>query len=341
NDARALELLKQSDAAMNQLKTVRATQALNDGANAVVMTRYEYQAPDRLHYEIENEGESIAILGTQYFRENGAWSTRARAEPFKFPDFNYAAFPAAVKMGRAEKIDDTATQIVRFASAQGDAQYAVWIDDAKRVRQFTMVAPAHYMLQNYFDFDAPIKIDAPIAPGISSAPSTVTKSSRLPGLITGDLQADAAIAVLIVAVGLGLRAAEKNRARKSRVIWLMVALALIGAALFLYADAINAAQYQYSNAPIDEARAAMGKSVYEENCAACHGARGRGDGALAPTLRQTPADLAQHAFHHDEIYLATIIQRGTGAMPAFRAKLSDEEITNVIQYIRLLARQAR
>lgn len=342
NDARALDLLRQSDAQMNSLQSVRATQELNDGANAVVTTRFEYAAPDRLRYEIAGQGESIVILATQFYRESGAWTTRLRAEPLKFPDFSNAALAAGAKLGRAEKIGDVEAQIVRAASPAGDVQFAYWLDAQNRVRQFVMVAPAHFMLQNYFDYDAAIQIDAPLRapsapPNPASAPATQA-SSRLPGPITGDLQADVAIAVFVAGLAMGLRAADKSRTIKSRGLSLVAALALIAVAVFLYANAIDAAQYQYANVPIDEASAARGKSVYEENCLVCHGAQGRGDGAIAASLKVAPADLRAHAFHHDETYLIALLTRGGATMPAFGAKLSGAQMGDVIAYMRTLAR---
>ncbi|MBI3914887.1 MAG: c-type cytochrome, partial [Chloroflexi bacterium] len=75
-----------------------------------------------------------------------------------------------------------------------------------------------------------------------------------------------------------------------------------------------------------------------ENCVTCHGAQGRGDGPAAATLAIQPADLKQHAFHHDETYLTALLTRGGATMPAFGTQLSRAQMTDVIAYIRLLAR---
>ena len=39
----------------------------------------------------------------------------------------------------------------------------------------------------------------------------------------------------------------------------------------------------------------QGHAIYQEACAVCHGAKGEGDGPLAPELRTAPADLTRIA----------------------------------------------
>ena len=35
----------------------------------------------------------------------------------------------------------------------------------------------------------------------------------------------------------------------------------------------------------------MGKTIYQDNCASCHGATGKGDGALKAYLVKAPSDM--------------------------------------------------
>lgn len=46
-------------------------------------------------------------------------------------------------------------------------------------------------------------------------------------------------------------------------------------------------------APQESAPVPTGQEIYEAQCAACHGAEGRGDGPLAQRLDRRPADLTQ------------------------------------------------
>src|SRR2546423_261752 len=52
--------------------------------------------------------------------------------------------------------------------------------------------------------------------------------------------------------------------------------------------------------PPDAVSLANGKRIYEDTCAACHGAAGRGNGPLAATLNPRPADLVQHVNLHSD-----------------------------------------
>src|SRR3970040_203094 len=95
--------------------------------------------------------------------------------------------------------------------------------------------------------------------------------------------------------------------------------------------------------------AAEGKERYQELCAACHGASGKGDGPAAPALPTKPRDHTDVAYMDkltDEQVFNLIKSGGAGAgksplMPAWGGptpKLSDQQIQDLVAYIRPLAR---
>jgi mono/diheme cytochrome c family protein len=91
--------------------------------------------------------------------------------------------------------------------------------------------------------------------------------------------------------------------------------------------------------------AKRGDDLFHKNCAACHGNAGKGDGAAAMALNPKPRDLSDKAYVgglNDE-YLHDVIQKGGVAMkksplmPALGGALKDEDIADVIAYVRTLA----
>jgi len=83
-----------------------------------------------------------------------------------------------------------------------------------------------------------------------------------------------------------------------------------------------------------------GATVYDANCKACHGAHGRGDGDAGLDLLPSPALLAELMDQQgsvDEYLLWTISEGGkpfnTG-MPAFKDRLTENQIWQVIAYMR-------
>tara|TARA_R100000935_G_scaffold50830_1_gene76975 strand:- start:5584 stop:6069 length:486 start_codon:yes stop_codon:yes gene_type:complete len=99
--------------------------------------------------------------------------------------------------------------------------------------------------------------------------------------------------------------------------------------------------------PIGGDRIAQGKTIYETNCASCHGANleGQPDWRRRLDTGRMPApphDETGHTWHHPDADLVTIIRSGLGAvvpgyesdMPAFGGILSHTEITDVLAYIK-------
>jgi mono/diheme cytochrome c family protein len=88
-----------------------------------------------------------------------------------------------------------------------------------------------------------------------------------------------------------------------------------------------------------------GKAKYDANCIGCHGATGKGDGAAAAALNPKPQDHTNGKVMNalSDKYLFDIIKDGGAAvkkapfMPASNKKLTDQEIWDIVAYIRSLA----
>ncbi|PTQ80394.1 mono/diheme cytochrome c family protein [Nitrosospira multiformis] len=90
-------------------------------------------------------------------------------------------------------------------------------------------------------------------------------------------------------------------------------------------------------------RIKRGEETYRKNCASCHGPNGEAtsgwrtpgpDGRYPPP----PLDGSAHAWHHSTETLEKMIQDGSvdGAMPAWKGKLTDQQIGDVIVWIKSL-----
>jgi mono/diheme cytochrome c family protein len=89
---------------------------------------------------------------------------------------------------------------------------------------------------------------------------------------------------------------------------------------------------------------ARGKADFAANCVACHGVNGKGDGPLAQTFNPPAADFTSaHAFLHVDAEFFNWIRSGKPgtAMPAFGSKLTDNDIWDVINYIRAIQAESK
>jgi mono/diheme cytochrome c family protein len=92
--------------------------------------------------------------------------------------------------------------------------------------------------------------------------------------------------------------------------------------------------------PSDAKTIGEGRTLYQANCASCHGPRGAGDGDQAKALNPSPALLAyliQTPMAVDEYMLWTISEGGQAfgtGMPVFMGTLARDDIWKVITYMR-------
>jgi mono/diheme cytochrome c family protein len=79
---------------------------------------------------------------------------------------------------------------------------------------------------------------------------------------------------------------------------------------------------------------AEAETLYAQNCAACHGERGSGDGALAATSPRPPANFKR--VQPARPVAATIIAEGVPAttMPPWKHKLNDVQRDALVDYVR-------
>ena len=79
--------------------------------------------------------------------------------------------------------------------------------------------------------------------------------------------------------------------------------------------------------------AESGEAVYKAKCASCHGADGKGQTAIGKRLDMKDLGSSDVQDKHDS-ELKLMIQDGKGKMPAYKGKLTDEQIESLVTYIR-------
>ena len=94
-----------------------------------------------------------------------------------------------------------------------------------------------------------------------------------------------------------------------------------------------------------------GKYLFERNCIVCHGPRGDGKGEMAPTLHPRPRSFREGMFKFrttpfgslpTEDDLRHTIKHGlTGTAMGMFSQLTEEDVTNVIEYVKSFSRRWR
>ncbi len=93
--------------------------------------------------------------------------------------------------------------------------------------------------------------------------------------------------------------------------------------------------------PVTPTEASLGaaKSIYEQDCAKCHGQDGKGEGPEAAMYDVQPADFtnAQMMGEMTDGEIFYIISEGRRPMPAYKKRLTDEQRWQLVNYVRTFA----
>jgi high-affinity iron transporter len=87
------------------------------------------------------------------------------------------------------------------------------------------------------------------------------------------------------------------------------------------------------------AQVAEGEGLYTQNCAACHGVTGLGDGALARSLSKLPPELGSFVWQVErtDVQLAQVVSAGVPGSPMPAApQLSPAQVQSIVAYLRAL-----
>jgi cytochrome c6 len=91
-------------------------------------------------------------------------------------------------------------------------------------------------------------------------------------------------------------------------------------------------------APAARADQVKGAEVFKAKCATCHGVDGKGETTAGKAMKVK--DLASDDIQkqHDS-EMKTVIEEGRNKMPAYKGKLTNQQIEDLIQFIRTLRKK--
>ncbi|HXW71517.1 MAG TPA: CopD family protein [Methylocella sp.] len=129
-----------------------------------------------------------------------------------------------------------------------------------------------------------------------------------------------------------------SRLRPNYLLWAGAATVASGCALAMPPISVPAfpSTYQTTDIPYAATSIAAGLKHYEDNCTACHGTSGHGDGPAGAGLPVKPADLsAPHTALHTPGDLFWWISHGipTSGMPAFADVLTQDDRWDIINFL--------
>jgi hypothetical protein len=160
----AAPLLQGADRAFRTLRSVVFKERLSSGPHITLNTVWRSEAPNRLSYQIRSGGAGVIIGKTRWDRVvGGGWKRSTQIPPLAMPAPPWGAGSYDVSLLGGGRLGGHA--VVRFSMFEPTtpAWYTVTIDRRTlRTLSVSMTAAAHFMQDDYVDFNGPRQIRPPV-----------------------------------------------------------------------------------------------------------------------------------------------------------------------------------
>jgi hypothetical protein len=155
--------------AMRALGSVRIAEHLSTGA-ASLSSWWTMAAPDRLRVSGSDGSRSVVIGARRWDRSRGDAWVESEAEPLRLPDFQWLEARHARIIGKTVR-DGVTLLLVGAADLERSWWFVLAVRPDGLVVESRMLAPAHFMVDRYSGFDAPVTIEPPASQMPARAPA--------------------------------------------------------------------------------------------------------------------------------------------------------------------------
>jgi hypothetical protein len=161
--AQADALLRRARAAMLGLRALGMDETLGAGLAKPVVSRWSFQAPDRMSYSIRG-GAKAVVVGTRRWDDFGSGWRRSAIPRLEVPTFPWVRARAARLLGSA-RLDGRRVQVVAALLPAAAQEAPIWFElDVRqdgRVLRSRMLTTAHFMTDTYRRFGSVPRIRPP------------------------------------------------------------------------------------------------------------------------------------------------------------------------------------
>ncbi len=154
-------LLRTARTRMLGLRSLNMEETLGAGLSAPVLSRWTFQAPDRMRYTVAGGGRGVVIGSRRWDWVDGRWE-RSSIPSLRFPTFVWAPARGARLVGRAT-VDRQRVRVlaVRKPGVDFPMWFRLYVTDDGRVLRSEMLTTGHFMVDRYANFNSAPSIRPP------------------------------------------------------------------------------------------------------------------------------------------------------------------------------------